>query len=302
MEPTELTWTEHPANPLIEPHFPYWMIGDPTVLLPTETPDGKWHLFANTIPPRLHEFVSEDGISWRRVRSFCRGAMRPFVRRFDGIYHLFYEQIRWALPMRSRIMHRSSTDLVAWSAAREVLRPHLPWHGKLGRTVGNPCVVHWRDECLLFYSAGTVFLRDCGFVEPACIGLARSRSLNGPWRADPKPLFRPDHNDPLRNLGAGSIKMLPDPEREVLWGFNNGIFRDADGHSRSAVQILKSTDGTAWRPGEDGPFLVPGSGWKKALVYALDVRWFENELRVYFNARDGWFIGKERIGLTVGST
>jgi len=300
MNPADLQWTEHPANPLINPPFPYWMIGDPTVLLPHETPDGTWRMIANTIPPALHEFVSNDGVIWRRTRTFCRGAMRPYVRRFDGVYHLYYEQIRWALPMRSRILHRTSTDLKRWSCPDVALRPHLPWHGRLSRTTGNPCVVQWCGEWLLYYSAATVLLRDCGFVEPAFIGVARASSPDGPWCADSKPLFCPSPGDPFRNLGAGSLKVAPDEEDGVLWGFNNGIYRDAEGRSRSSVAILRSDDGTNWTEASGGPFLRPSPGWKEALVYALDVRRYEGEWRVYFNARDGWFVGKERIGLTTG--
>ena len=39
---------DYPGNPLgIEPHWPEWIIADPTVLSPEVTPDGRWHLFAN---------------------------------------------------------------------------------------------------------------------------------------------------------------------------------------------------------------------------------------------------------------
>ena len=37
--------------------------------------------------------------------------------------------------------------------------------------------------------------------------------------------------------------------------------------------------------------------YEKALVYALDVRRVGDQYWMYFNARDGWFLGKERIGL-----
>ena len=295
-------WGEEAGNPLIEPIGRSWMIADPTVLLPEESPDGRWHLFANSIPPRLHEFVSEDGVDWRHARSFARGAMRAFVRRFADRYHLFYEVVDWWLPLRSRIVHSVSEDLIHWSQPREVLRPSFAWHGRVNRNVGNPCVVAWREEYLLFYSAGTVFLRDCGFVEPRYVGLARSRSLHGPWSADRDPILGPRPEDPLRHLGAGSIKVHSEPATGTLWGFNNGIYRDGEGRSRSALALLSSADGVVWEGLEEGPFLAPGgSGWKRALVYAVDVRrTAHNQLHLYFNARDGWFRGKERIGLAIG--
>jgi hypothetical protein len=303
MEPPRTLWTEHPDNPLISPQPPGWMIADPTVLLPEETPDGRWHLFANSIPPRLWHYVSEDGIRWQRGAGLASGGMRPFVRRFDGRFHLFYEDVRWWLPLRSRIVHSVSDDLVSWSRPREVLRPSLPWHGELNRTCGNPCVVPWRGKYLLYYSAATVFLRDCGFVEPRYVGLATADSLDGPWKPDLRPLLEPSLRDPLRNLGAGSIKVIPAPDGSGLWGFNNGIYRDDEGRSRSAVAWLTSPDGREWVGLDEPPFLVPGgSAWTRALVYALDVRVRQDgSLWLYFNARDGWFKGKERIGLAVGT-
>jgi len=296
-------WTEHPGNPILSPRFPGLMIADPTVLMPEETPDGRWHLFANSMPPRLHHFASEDGIRWCELGTLCPGAMRPFVRRVEGEYVLLYEQVRWPAPLRSRILLRRSTDLGRWGPAAEMVRPSLPWHGRFHRTCGNPCLVPWCGEWLLFYSAGVVFLPDCGFFEPRHVGLARSASPLGPWRCDPEPVLSPDPGDPLRNLGAGAIKVIPDVEAGVLWGFNNGIHRDAHGRSRSSVLLLSSRDGMRWRAEGSQPVLAPGGeGWKKALVYALDARVLADAhtVRIYFNARDGWFFGRERIGLAVG--
>jgi hypothetical protein len=300
MNPIDLQWTEHPDNPLISPTPPGLFIADPTVLLPEETPDGKWHLFANSIPPRIHEFVSSDGVSWSRIRTFARGGMRAYVRHFEGCFHLFYEQIRWPVPLRSRIVHCTSVDLKTWSKPAEVIRPHLSWHGRFHRTVGNPCVVRWGNEWLLYYSAATVFLKDCGFVEPAYIGLARSNCLNGPWTVMKSPLLSPDSGDSFRNMGAGAIKVIGDEEQGVLWGFNNGIFRDRENRSRSAIRVLRSLDGANWEYADNEPFVFPEPGWKRALVYAMDVRRVKDELWVYFNARDGWMVGHERIGLSVG--
>jgi len=295
-------WREEPANPLIGPVGRGWMMADPTVLLPDESPDGRWHLLANSIPPKLHEFVSDDGVKWEHIRSFARGAMRPYLRRFGERYHLFYEDVQWWLPLRSRIVHRVSEDLITWSQPLEVLSPTFSWHGKVNRNVGNPSVVRWREQYLLFYSAGTVFLKDCGFVEPRHIGVARARSLHGPWVPDSEPILSPQKDDPLRNLGAGSMKVLPDLANGIMWGFNNGIYRDEEGHSRSAIALLSSEDGRDWKGLDAAPILGPEEGWKKALVYALDVRKTdENQLHLYFNARDGWVRGKERIGLAVGT-
>ncbi|KKR72745.1 MAG: hypothetical protein UU16_C0037G0015 [Candidatus Woesebacteria bacterium GW2011_GWA2_40_7] len=46
-------------------------------------------------------------------------------------------------------------------------------------------------------------------------------------------------------------------------------------------------------------FLKPSQDFKKAFVYVCDGKKVGKKLYVYFNARDGWFWGKERIGLVV---
>ncbi len=302
MDLSDFRFEEHPGNPLISPTPPGFMIADPTVLLPDETPDGRWHLLANSIPPRLHHFVSNDGVTFEPHGSLLPGAMRPYWRRFDGRYHLYYERILWPAPLRSRIEHRESSDLVTWSEARVALSPCLPWHGRFHRTCGNPCVVPRQGEYLLCYSAGTVFLRDCLFVEPAFVGLAIGPAPQGPFEPLPEPILSPSRTDPLRNLGAGSMKVIADPDGNGLWGFNNGIYRDEAGHSRSAIALLHSPDGRSWAASARCPLLAPeGTGWKKALVYALDARLLpERTVRIYFNARDGWLLGRERIGLATG--
>ena len=292
-------WTDHPANPLISPKWPDWLIADPTVLLPQETPDGRWHLFANSMP-RLHHFTSSDGVAWKHIGPVLNGAIRPFIRAHEGEYYLFYERLY--SPFHSAIGVKRSSDLKRWSREQIVLKPSLPWHGRFVRTCSCPCVVPWNGEFLLYYSANVVVLPDCLFFEPRHVGVARSSRFGGPFTPDPEPCISPDGSDPNRNMGAGAIKVIPDPERGLVWGFNNGIHRDARGRSRSCIMVIKSRDGVNWDT-RVAPILAPEkSGWKKALVYALDVRLTQTgEAYLYYNARDGWLRGIERIGLCVGT-
>jgi predicted GH43/DUF377 family glycosyl hydrolase len=104
-------------------------------------------------------------------------------------------------------------------------------------------------------------------------------------------------------LGAGSIKVLP--LSDGLIGLQNKIYRDPTGRSRSAIFLLRSDDGLAWRPAREEPLLAPASsGWTNSHVYACDCRFRETDgaWYLYFNARDGWRIseGRERIGRIVG--
>lgn len=298
MDLTRLQWTEDPGNPLIEPKGRGWMIADPTVLLPDETPDGRWHLYANSIPPRLHHYTSVDGIAWTWEGSFAKGGMRPWCRFIEGEYVLVYERVHWIAPLRSRIELIRSTDLETWSEPVVLLSPALPWHGRFHRTVSCPGLYPWAGGWRMVYSAATVFLKDCGFVEPRYIGVADAPALHGPWMPRAEPILGPSRDDWFRSLGAGSLKVIPDPDGSSLWGFNNGIYRDASKRSRSSIGLFRSTDGLRWEWASEGPMIAPGGdGWKRALVYAMDVRLTGPDSAVmFFNARDGWLVGSERIG------
>lgn len=293
-----LVWSEHPGNPLIHP--PKWdfIIADPSFLPPDQTPDGRWHLFAHGVVRGILHYVSDDGIRYDPIGVVVRG-LRPFILRHEGVYYLYFESIR--SPFRSEIRMIHSTDLSQWSAPVTVLAPSLPWEGGLARTNSNPCVVVHEGRFLLYYSAALCWLSDCGFPEPKFIGLAEGDSPFGPFVKREEPMISPSQEVAHRNHGAGAIKVVRDEFGGLFWGFTNGIYIDQAGHSRSDIRLLKSTDGWRFEEALDSPLVGPeGDGWKRALVYALDVRKVGEEWWMYFNARDGWFRGKERIGLTVG--
>lgn len=290
-------WEDHPDNPLIEPPWPEFLLGDPTCVTPGTSPDGNWHMLANTLTG-IYRFTSPDGLAWRKVGRVC-GGMRPYIFLQDGEYHLFYEQ--FGVPMlRSHVALRTSRDLRHWSEPRVVLEPELDWERKLGHTCGNPCVLVVEGGYRMYYSASLVFFRDLGFCEPLYIGVAHADSLAGPYEKLPEPIISPSPDAPYRNRGAGAIKVVFDEERGLYYGFNNGMYTDAEGRSRSAVLLLSSTDGLSFEPVYDEPIVAPGGdGWKKALVYQLDVTRVGDEWWMYYNARSGWRIGKERIGLAI---
>lgn len=306
-----LAWRVTHPEPVIRPPLGSPIVADPTFLLPADTPDARWHLFAHSIWG-VHAFGSDDGIRWTRGALVARHAMRPFLYKEGDRYHLFYERYPpWRLPLlllpgigwRSWIARRTSRDLVAWSPETVVLHPSLPWHGnELGEAVGNPCVVRDGDGVTLYYSASLVHVPDCGFNEPLHIGRATARTLDGPWSLDPTPIVSPHPEDPRCNLGAGAIKVLRLADGWV--GLHNGIALDhATGRSRSAISVRRSDDGVTWRYAHDAPIVAPDVGWRRSFVYACDVRrdpsgrWL-----LYFNGRDHAAMrkGREAIGFVVG--
>ncbi len=59
-------WADHPDSPLIEAPGAQFLIGDPTVLLPEESPDGLWHLFANSLDG-IHHHSERIGLATLRL-------------------------------------------------------------------------------------------------------------------------------------------------------------------------------------------------------------------------------------------
>jgi predicted GH43/DUF377 family glycosyl hydrolase len=293
-------WVDYPGNPLIEPPAPEFLLGDPSVVLPADSPEGGWHLFANTLLGIQH-YTSSDGIEWARHAKVGPG-FRAFVFKEGNLFHMFYEH--FSVPQfRSHVALRTSKDLWRWSEPVKVLEPSLPWEqGRLSRNVGNPCVVATGDRYRLYYSAGVVFHRDLGFCEPRHIGVAHADDLAGPYEKMPEPMIPMDPSDPFRSRGAGAIKVIRDEGRGLYYGFNNGIYRDEQGRTRSAILLLSSPDGLDWEQVYPEPVVAPvGDGWKKALVYQLDVKQVGDEMWMYYNARSGWRFGRERIGLATCS-
>ena len=293
-DPASYTWTDHPANPLLEPPRPEWLLGDPTVLAPEESPDGRWHMLANTLRG-IHHFVSGDGVRWGLLRQKIFPGMRVFFvrgERFAVVYEHFFK------PWRTAVALRRSEDLESWSEPTILLQSELPWEGRWMRNCSCPCAVKTDTGYRLYYSAASVLLRDCKFPEPRHIGVAEAPRLEGPYTKRVNPILSPAPDNPYRNWGAGSFKAYRIGGKWV--GFNNGIYLDSEKRSRSAIALMHSKDGIFWEPVHEKPFLMPEPGWKSSLVYAFDVVEREEELRIYYNARDGWFRGSERIGLAIG--
>lgn len=309
-----LEWTP-PGPPLIEPPCLSPVIADPSFLFPEETPDGKWALVAHSAWG-LHRYSSNDGVRWRDHGLILRNAMRPFLRRIDGDYLVYYESYApFALPLtalpgkrpwRSVLRVSRSVDLERWSKGEELLSPSLEWMRDpvLGDSVSNPCLVDVDGERLLYFSASLSWIPDCGFSEPRYIGAAQGPTASGPFTPIALPLLDPAFDVSPGALGAGSMKALRLDDGWI--GLQNKIFADSGGRSRSAIFVLRSVDGLEWEPAGREPLLSPSPvlGWASSHVYACDARFREADglWYLYFNARDGWKIseGRERIGRIVG--
>lgn len=302
-----LLWQEHPQNPLLSPPWCTPLLADPTFLPPEETPDRLFHLFAHSLFG-IHHFTSINGVRWQRHPGIVvKNALRAHLIKDNGRFYLSYEKCRLFNPFgrwSSHIEVMASSDLWRFERPRVLLRPTLSWHKheRFGEAVSNPCLLRDEQGFRLYYSASLVRVPDCGFNEPAYIGLARSPSLEEAFVPQPEPLLRPEPADPQANLGAGAAKVFR--VRNGFVAFQNGISWDVVARrSASAIRLLGSFDGEHFRPLLATPIIAPTSGWRASHVYALDVRRVGPTLFLYFNGRTAahWLWGREQIGLATAT-
>lgn len=289
-------WQLHPSNPLITPPGPEWMIADPTFLPPSRSPDRRWHLFANSLAG-LHHYLSDNGVTWERIQSLqYPGAARPYIYREGKTYFLYYEQ--FLSVVRSEIHVRQSVDLLRWSPPQRLLAPTFPWEQKTQATNGNPFLRKVGDVYALYFSAGSIFLRDAFYFEPLHIGIALGKTPLGPFAKRNTPILSPEPTAPFFNVGRGSLKVLKVPGYAGLIGIHNAMYIDDQRVTHSAIHLMQSTDGVAFQPLCNGPIIAPqGTGWMRAYTYAFDARVVGKQIWLFFNARSGWMVGKEQIGL-----
>lgn len=308
-------WIDYPQNPVIG-HFGQEgenvAIGDPQILTPGEF-DNRWHAFYHgfydeKFIPYYHHLVSTDGIRWQMEDKWQWNYNPSFLFRDSKRFYLYSTDIlrdradreKYGCSMIIRVKY--TTDLKNWSESTDLIIPTLAWERE--STPGfervqarNPCMIKtYEGKYRLYYSAGTVKLEDCGYEEPRYIGFAESESPLGPFVKHGEPILKPDKSIPHRNLGAGAIK---------VFGYNgaylalyNSIYTDSQNRSRSAINVLISQDGMDWLEAPYNPIIKPTEGWKRALVYQLDLVRVGNDLRMYYNARDGWDGGTEKIGFS----
>jgi hypothetical protein len=308
-----IRWNDFSENYIINHPRLSPILADPTFIFPEESPDSAWHLFAHSVWG-IHHFISGDGVKWKDRGVAVANGMRPFLYVEGGVYYLLYEKYRTlALILSvfrgrrwySEIAVRKSSDLKKWSAPMTLVRPELDWQAAgADKSVSNPCLVKDEKGYRLYYSASLVYIPDCGFDEPDCVGMAESQSILGPYVPLKEPIIRVNKQDPWCNLSCGSIKVVHCDDGYV--GFENGIYWDEDKkQSGSAIIVLKSTDGIQWKRLVQEPVIRPSTGWRRSHIYACDVKYHNKQKTwyMYYNARSDWPVsrGQERIGLLLGS-
>lgn len=293
-------------NPIIRNPQSSFVVADPSVLTPDASHDGKWHLFCHTFFG-VYRYESTDGVSFENKGKIVNRAMRPNINYLDGRYYLFYERTRpvilnaltlLGVKWKSEIYCAESKDFKTWTAPRPVLTTSRGYEkDEHGQAISNPFFTKIQGKYRLYYSCGQTFIKDCGFCEPRHISFAESDKICDGYVARETPIISPDKNIEWLNLCSGCLKVYR--LRDCYIGLQNGIF-EKDGKSHSAIMLLKSEDGISFEPVK--PFLVPqkteNSNWMAQYVYACCLTYYDNKLRLYFNARNvsNNITGRECIG------
>lgn len=296
-----LTWIDHPKNPLIKPPFPEWIIADPTVLLPDESPDGKWHLFAHGLIG-LYHYKSFDGLEWKKADGWLSLlAIRPFIFVENKTYYLFYEKMNspYTLPLyNSHLELISSTDLIHWTKPIQILKPTLPWHKTKNRVgnIGNCSIVKTKKTYRLYYSSGLTSFNDVPFCEPCYQGVATSSKITGPYKVMTKPILKKTKKS---KVIKSTTKVRVD--KNIFYGLQTLITTNPITKlSTAALHFSFSQDGLKWTT-DKKPLITTGPSWKQTHVYVGSfLKKFNGQWRIYYNARNSRsFFGKECIGLAI---
>ena len=294
-------------SPVLKPFDGSFIVADPSVLTPEGAHDNKWHMFFHTNLGVYH-FISEDGISFKKVQKVVNRAMRPNINRIGDTYYLFYERTRSllanalnvvnAVRWNSEIYVTQSDNLINWSEPKLVIANTRDFEiSHRGTAISNPFLLQEEGINRLYYSCGMTYIDDCKFCEPTHISYAESTSITEGYISAEKPLISPDKNNPYLNLCSGCIKVYRLSDGYI--GIQNGIY-EKDGKSHSAIFLMTSKDGLEFKFEKMlvEPCVVHSKDWMKQFVYASHLVKHENTLRLYFNARDtaNPVLGRECIG------
>lgn len=297
------TWREIAANPVVDKVRDFDSArdayGDPQVLLPGQY-DNQWHIFFHGFVQNagqwFHHMVSDDGIIWKLKKKWQSEMGQSFIYKHKDEF-LFYSSCYLSGSGKVVIKVFHTKDFEHFDDPITVIQPELEWEleGPY-KQVRNPCMIKLpNNRYRLYYCGGVVFLDDLGYEEPKYISYAESDDPYGPFNKYGIPIISPNPSIFHRTLGSGAIKVFEYGDNYI--GFYNGIHKDLEGRSTSSISMLLSEDGVNWIEAPYNPIISPDKGWKKAIVYQLDLVQWQDRMRIYFNARDEWRDGIEKIGM-----
>ncbi len=313
-------WFPFNDEPLLKGNWYVPKLCDPQVIVPSKSPDGKWHMFLHSWIG-IHHFISESGIAWEPKKMIVLRGHYPFIFIENDTYYLLYEKHDYNIPQAairraneknencSRIEIRHSRNLQNWSSPETILDSRsVPYaHDYVKRTcVSRPQLIKLNDIYRLYFGASEVVLPDSKHKTARYTGYAESQNLTSEFRINTSdPLFEPEPDDSWTNLACGSVKIVKDVDK--VFALQCGYYWDAETcKSSSSALLLSSEDGLHFTRCSEKPFLMPQTkGWAEGYIKNCDVNYMVDEKcwYCYFSACSGknTLFSKESIGLFIGN-
>ncbi len=295
-------------------YFPSF--SDPSILLPSESPDGKWHMFCHT-KLGIHHYLSESGLNWktRGFPVFFRGHS-PFIYREGTKYYMLFERHDFNRDRKdvtkdcSRIYLSRSEDLFKWSEPSAILDSSGISRAsyRMGPSrLARPQLISWEGKYILYFGAGEARMFDTGQRASARFMAAESDFIDGPYRVLDAPILEIEPDSLERSLAAGSVSVYPCSD--AVFAVECSYVYDREGNrSRSLMLLLKSSDAFSF---EKVKVMMsePEEGFASRAITGADLKYMEsddtwycfysanNYERHYPFVRDGLglLLGKSRI-------
>ena len=289
--------------------YPYPKLTSPALLLPDESPDSLWHLFAETMFGIEH-FTSTSGLEWKRESIVVPFAHGPSIYREGSVYYLLYETERKPKTLRampSTVMLSSSTDLASWSEPSAVLDaaavPYSSYRDGKERLSG-PQLIAFDGRYRLYVGGGVADFAKGERGSAAYLLSFEARDIAGPYEAVGSPVvFSALPDSEYANIAAGCVKVIACSDGFAAVECSR-FYDERENRIRSAMLLLESDDGLAWR--NLGLMqLSAESGWASEAITACDLKYKENEETwyCYYSAsgyRNGLPFCRESLGLLLG--
>lgn len=312
---TGATWASYSEEPVWQSAWWEPRLSAPWVVMPDESPDKRWHLFAHSWVGVEH-YISSSGFDWKRLGLVIPRAHFPSILKEKDSYHLVYEEHdhdyngKRRLDMKrtvSRIRVVSSTDLVRWSDPVTILSAvDIAYASDYSvPRLSHPQLVPWQGGYRLYFGASEVRIPDTGQKASACLSYAEGTSLATQFIPRPRPIRRLDPDSRYDSLALGSFRMVLCSDG--ICAFQTAFFFDPVKESSASAMLLLSSE-----DGEDFKFervimRTPDEGWASRCFTSccLSFQPDEDTWYCFFSAnghsRHPLMPIREKLGLLLGS-
>lgn len=295
---------------------PWYMprLTHPAFLLPEDSPDGLWHLFAHTWVGIQH-YISTSGLTWEPQHIVIMRGHAPCIYKEGKTYYLIYENHNKNFGFKrekgeskkSRILISSSTDLKVWSTPKVLVKSEKVSYSShfMSPRLSRPQLVPFNGKYRLYFGSSIQRLFDSKEQVITYLSYAESENIDGPFVWKERPILVPDLDSKDHNLAIGSCKIIPCSDG--LAALACSYYYDVnDNKSHSALFLLTSSDGDNWSY-DRTIMTTPTSGWASGYLSSSDCvfKADEDTWYCYFSAFEHkknfpLYLEKESLGLLLG--